>query len=344
MERGLHSIFKHWQYSGDNVFLRERAYPFGREVAEFLESQTLLDKSGIRKLEFSSSPEMNDNDIKAWYPEMTNYDLALMRFLFSASSEMADSLGLPEDALRWRKVLGELPQLDIHTDGSLTIAPGHPYNVSHRHFSHAMAIHPLGLIDQSNGPEHKKIIESTIARLDSLRPDYWTGYSYAWLGNLKARNFDGEGAYQALRTFAEAFCLPNTFHANGDQTRSGKSRFTYRPFTLEGNMAFAAGVQEMLLQSHTGEIMLFPAIPESWKDVSFRDLRAVGGYLVSAELRDGKLVSAMIYRPEITGILPSGNNSDKFEKFPREVKIRFGNNSKTIRISPGERRKIELTN
>ena len=58
---------------------------------------------------------------------------------------------------------------------------------------------------------------------------------------MKARAFDGEGAADALRTFAECFCLPNTFHANGDQTKSGKSKFTYRPFTLEGNFAFAAG-------------------------------------------------------------------------------------------------------
>lgn len=98
---------------------------------------------------------------------------------------------------------------------------------------------------------------------------------------MKARAFDGEGAAQALKTFAECFCLKNTFHANGDQTQSGKSRFTYRPFTLEGNFAFAAGIQEMLLQSHTGVIRIFPAIPKEWKDVSFESLRAMGAFPVS---------------------------------------------------------------
>ena len=91
-----------------------------------------------------------------------------------------------------------------------------------------------------------------MATLDKVGPDGWCGYSYSWLGNLKARAFDGEGAAQALKTFATCFCLPNSFHANGDQTKPGKSKFTYRPFTLEGNFAFAAGIQEMLLQSHTG--------------------------------------------------------------------------------------------
>lgn len=93
--------------------------------------------------------------------------------------------------------------------------------------------------------------------LDKYGPGGWTGYSYSWLANLKARAFDGNGAAKALRIFAECFCLRNGFHANGDQSRSGKSGFTYRPFTLEGNMAFASGVQEMLLQSHSGVIRVF---------------------------------------------------------------------------------------
>ena len=62
---------------------------------------------------------------------------------------------------------------------------------------------------------------------------------------------------------------------------------TYRPFTLEGNFAFASGVQEMLMQSHAGFIELFPAVPDGWKDVSFQTLRAEGAYLVSAVRQNG---------------------------------------------------------
>ncbi len=111
----------------------------------------------------------------------------------------------------------------------------------------------------------------------------------------ESRAFDGKGAAQALRTFAECFCLKNTFHANGDQTKSGKSRFTYRPFTLEGNFAFASGIQEMLLQSHTGTIRIFPALPEEWKDVSFEGLRAMGAFLVSAQMEGGEITRVRIY-------------------------------------------------
>ena len=62
---------------------------------------------------------------------------------------------------------------------------------------------------------------------------------------------------------------------------------TYRPFTLEGNFAFAAGLQEMMLQSHAGYIEVFPAVPDGWKDVSFQTLRAEGAYLVSAVRQNG---------------------------------------------------------
>ncbi len=69
----------------------------------------------------------------------------------------------------------------------------------------------------------------------------------------------------------------------------GYSKFTYRPFTLEGNLAEAAGIQEMLLQSHRGRIEVFPAIPSSWQDVSFTTLRAEGAFLVSAERHQGSV-------------------------------------------------------
>jgi hypothetical protein len=105
---------------------------------------------------------------------------------------------------------------------------------------------------------------------------------------------DGEKAAGALKVFAECFCLPNSFHVNGDQTRSGKSKMTYRPFTLEGNFAFAAGIQEMLLQSHSGVVRVFPAVPAAWKDARFDSLRTQGAFLVSAKMKAGRIVEVQV--------------------------------------------------
>jgi hypothetical protein len=245
------------------------------------------DSLGKRKLPMSSSPEINDNSLSAWFPRNTNYDLALMKFTFRSASELAGELGLKDQAAHWKKVLSEFGDFALTENDELMFAPGMPYNQSHRHFSNMMAIHPLGLIKWEDGDSARAIIAHSIALLDSLGPSAWCGYSYSWLANLKARAKDGEGAARALEIFARAFCSPNSFHLNGDQTKLGYSGFTYRPFTLEGNFAFAAGLQEMLLQSYAGFIEIAPAVPKKWNDLSFQNLRAEGAFLVSAEKKDG---------------------------------------------------------
>jgi alpha-L-fucosidase 2 len=289
-----HHFYLHWQFSGDRDFLETRAYPYLHEVATFLEAVTeQRDADGHRSLPLSSSPEINDNKPNAWFSEMTNYDNALIRWAFMAAVELAHELEKAEEGARWAKAVGEMPPFALDDKGALLVAKGHPLEASHRHFSHLMAIHPLGLIDPSDG-HAGKTIDATLADLERLGTDWWCGYSFAWLGSLAARTRDGAKAEQALETFAKAFVLRNSFHCNGDQTGEGHSKFTYRPFTLEGNFAAAAGLQEMLIQSHTGVIEIFPAIPGGWDDIRFVNLRAQGGYLVSATLSQGKLVEVII--------------------------------------------------
>ena len=283
-----------WRYSMDRKFLQTRAYPWIKSTATFIEHVTQKDSSGHRKLPFSSSPEINDNDITAWFPQNTNYDLALMKFTFKAAAELAGELGLKGEAAHWNKVLSEFGDYALTANNEMMFAPSMAYNQSHRHFSNMMAIHPLGLIKWEDGPKAQSIIKNSIHLLDSIGPDYWCGYSYAWLANMKARAKDGEGAAKELSIFAKAFCSVNSFHLNGDQTKSGYSKFTYRPFTLEGNFAFAAGLQEMLLQSYAGFIEVMPAVPLAWRNISFDDLRAESAFLVSAKKIAGEITEVKI--------------------------------------------------
>lgn len=287
-------FYLHWKYSADNDFLKERGYPYLKDVATHLEELSEL-KDGKRVLPLCSSPEIFDNSQKAWFQTYTNYDLAMVDFAFMAAAEMAGALKLNDEAAHWQSLRNELPEYELDSEGALAFAKGVFYKSSHRHFSHLMAFHPFGLIDWSNGEKDQKIIQATIEKLLKVGPGAWCGYSYSWLGNLQARAFNGEGAASALRDFANCFCLRNTFHANGDQSKSGKSGYTYRPFTLEGNFAFASGIHEMLIQSHTGIVHIFPAIPESWGNVSFDKLRTVGAFLVTAERQGGKTKSIEIY-------------------------------------------------
>jgi alpha-L-fucosidase 2 len=282
-----HHFYLHWKFSMDRDFLEERAYPWLKDVSIFLDEVSVKGEDGKRKLLMSSSPEIYDNSAKAWFEETTNFDLSLIRWNFEKAAELANELGLTEEATKWTQILSEWPELTVDSKSGFMFAPGFPYDESHRHFSHLMGFHPLGTVDYSNGEADQKIIQNTLANLEKHGSDWWTGYSFSWLGNMYARAFDGENAARVLRTFAECFCLKNSFHVNGDQCKAGHSKFTYRPFTLEGNFAFASGIQEMLIQSHTGVIKLFPAVPADWKDAKFEKLRTYGAFLVSAEMEEG---------------------------------------------------------
>ncbi len=317
-----HHFYLHWRYTMDRDFLENKAYPWIRDVATYIDELSVKDESGLRKLPLSSSPEIFNNSKEAWFDHMTNFDLGLVRWTFEKAAELAAELGKSEESTKWKEILEQWPDYDIDPETGFTFAKGVPYEESHRHFSHLIAFHPLGNVDWSKGEKDRKIIRSTIENLDRIGPDWWCGYSYSWLGNIKARAFDGQGAAEALRTFAQCFCLKNSFHANGDQTKSGKSKFVYRPFTLEGNFAFASGLQEMLLQSHTGVVKIFPAIPSGWNTLSFSKLRAEGAFLISAEMDNG-VISKIEIESEKGGLLRLSNpfGSEKFSaSAPYELK------------------------
>lgn len=281
-----------WKYSGDRTFLQNKAYPWFKSVAEFLEKITYTDSNGIRQLPISSSPEFYDNDARAWFQQTTNFDLALMRYVFVRAADMAMILGKTTEAKHWESILTPFPSLALSKSGGLALAPKQDYAFSHRHFSHLMAIYPLGLLNKDHD---RFIIERSMRELDSIGSKGWVGYSFAWQGNLYARLGEGDKAAKALRIFSEAFCLPyNGFHVNGDQSGKGYASATYRPFTLEGNFAFASGLQEMLIQSFTGYIEIMPAIPSDWRDLQFKNFRTEGGFLIDAIRKQGKMIQVKI--------------------------------------------------
>lgn len=284
-------FYQHWRYTMDETFLRERAYPWCAEIGQCLFQLLKPDADGALRLPLSASPEIHEGGLLGWLKPNSNFDHDCMAALFGGLGDMADASGKKEDAAKWRAALAGLGQRAVDSQSNvLMLAPGENLLQSHRHLSHTMSIHPFGLLTAEGSERDRTIIAATGKQYDELGTNLWCGFTFPWMACLRARTGDAEAAIKNLDIYQKAFILRNGFHANGDQLKAGYSSFTYRPFTLEGNFLASQAVHEMLLQSWDGVIRVFPATPARWRQAAFDDLRAEGGYRVSARRENGVTV------------------------------------------------------
>lgn len=288
-----------WKYSMNEKFLQEKCIPYFKDVTNYFRQIRKLDTAHQQYLlPLSSSPEYHDNSINAWFKKYTNYDLALMHYLYNKDAEVLKKI----NGSAAQQIFDEekmLPYYDVNETG-LTIAPGQNLDESHRHHAHLMAIYPLGLLSMDD-EKQKEIINRSLSWLQKKGTRLWTGYSFCWAACIYTRAKDGDSAVSMLQKFASNFCSVNSFHLNGDQKGGQYSDLQYRPFTLEGNFAFAQGVHELLLQSYKGYIEVFPAIPlatvngkAGWQNVSFKTLRTEGAFLISAQKENGVVTQVKV--------------------------------------------------
>jgi alpha-L-fucosidase 2 len=333
------SFFTHWEYTQDKAFLKSRAYPWCVEVAKCLESVMEETAEGKLRLHLSSSPEINDNNPDSWMKPNSNFDQALLLWFYGAMGEMADALGKKVEAAKWRGVLAKLEPLVVSPEGwwgkCLMVDRELPLKGSHRHHSHLMALHPLGVMSVEGSDEDRKTIAQSMLQVDWLGTGMWTGYSFSWMSCMSARVGMPERALGMLENYLKAFVSRNGFHLNGDFKNQGLSYFKYRPFTLEGNFAAMHAVHEMFLQGQGGVVRVFPAVSGRWKDCAFTDWLTQGAWKVSASRRGGKTASVEVVAG-VSGVLrlrnPFGAGGGKWN-----VKVKHEGADVVVRLKKGEK-------
>lgn len=293
----------YWQYylsTGDKAFLRDRAYPFMLGVMRVYESM-LVEKDGRLTIPIGISAEYRNEKGQSVHRE-PSYQLACMHMLTDALIDASHVLGIETRAI-WHDIKKRAPLYTLIGEKKKRIAVGRDQDLEkcHRHHSHLAAIYPFDSLGDIT-PEKQELLDDSIDHWILKGMGEWSEWCIPWAAIIQARMGFTESPMLLLNMWREVFVnegfatvyLPRfrgiSAHRRADMM---KPKETTEIMQLDGTFGAATAILEMLLHTKNGTTYIFPAIPEGWKDVSFTDIRT-GGFLVSAEKKNGRITSVRV--------------------------------------------------
>ena len=305
--------WEHYRFTEDKEFLKNRAYPILKGIAEFYLDWLVWDeKSGAWVSSPETSPEnsyLNADGNSAAVSFGSAMGHQIIAEVFDNVMEASQVLGIQDDFTKEveAKKAKLYPGVVVGEDGRL-LEWNEPYEEpekGHRHMSHLYALHPGDDITSKNKEAFKAAQKTIDYRLQ--HGGAGTGWSRAWMINLNARLLDAKSAEKNIKKFLQISIADNMFDE-------------HPPFQIDGNFGFTAAVPELLLQSHEGFLRILPALPANWENGSIRGIKARGNIEVDIEWMDGKLVKL--------GLMSKEAKTIKLKYDVEEVEIELPKNKK----------------
>lgn len=281
-------LWEHVQFGGNLDFARHQALPALRGAAEFCLDWLQPQPDGTLGTSPSTSPEnvfiVTADGKPCGLTISSESDIAMMRHLFDACVRLANLLG--EGDADWvqaiRQTLPLLPPPLIDTTGRLKEWRHDLPEAErgHRHISHLYGIYPGNQITPAGTPQLAEAVRASLATRIAHGSGH-TGWSAAWVAACYARLHDGDTSLAILYRLLRDSTYPSLLGA-------------HPPFQIDGSYGAPAAIAELLLQSHSDEIHLLPALPALWVNGSVQGLCGRGGVVVDMTWQAGALTQATI--------------------------------------------------